>query len=254
MNKIIIDDLNINYVQYGSGHDVLFLHGWGQNIEMMEPLRKGMTDNLRITIIDFPGFGESDEPPVPWGVDDFVDFLEKLISALELDNPHLVGHSHGGRVSIAYAAKHNTEKLVLLDSAGIKPKRGINYYVSVYSYKALKQVLKLPILRNYADEIKGNFGSTDYKNASPVMRGSLVKLVNNDLTYLLDQIDASTLLIWGEDDDATPLSDGKLMEAKIPDAGLVSYPGCGHYAYLERLGQVVNVLNYFLDNNEEEAN
>ena len=52
---------NINYIQYGKGSDVVLLHGWGQNIEMMKILGDKIL-NHRITIIDFPGFGKSPEP------------------------------------------------------------------------------------------------------------------------------------------------------------------------------------------------
>ena len=63
--KIKINNINVNYIQYGEGSDVLLLHGWGQNIQMMKPLGDNLCSNHRITIIDSPGFGESDEPLEP---------------------------------------------------------------------------------------------------------------------------------------------------------------------------------------------
>ncbi len=64
--KIKIQDVNVNYIQYGEGKDILLLHGWGQNIEMMKPLGDNFSNRFRITILDFPGFGESDEPQTAW--------------------------------------------------------------------------------------------------------------------------------------------------------------------------------------------
>jgi pimeloyl-ACP methyl ester carboxylesterase len=135
--------------------------------------------------------------------------------------------------------------MVLTGSAGIKPTRTLGYYVRVYTYKTVKQLLKLPFLKKYEDKVKSRFGSSDYKSASPVMRESLVKVVNEDLQYLMSHIKASTLLVWGDKDDATPLKDGKKMEKLIHDAGLVVFNGFGHYAYLNNLNQFNRVVNYF---------
>ena len=67
--QIKVQGLNVNYIQYGKGKDILLLHGWGQNIEMMKPLGDAFCDRFRITIIDFPGFGQSDEPKEKWTID-----------------------------------------------------------------------------------------------------------------------------------------------------------------------------------------
>ncbi|MDE7369928.1 MAG: alpha/beta hydrolase, partial [Muribaculaceae bacterium] len=87
---------------------------------------------------------------------------------------------------------------------------------------------------------------SDYRNSSPKMRAIMSKVVNEDLCHLMPEISAPTLLIWGENDTATPLSDAKKMERLIPDAGLVSFPGCGHYSFLDNPGQFAAVLNSFL--------
>ena len=76
-------------------------------------------------------------------------------------------------------------------------------------------------------------GSADYQAASPKMRAIMSKCVNEDLRNRLPGIKEPTLLIWGEKDTATPLSDAELMEKAIPDAGLVSFPDCGHYSFLD---------------------
>ena len=92
-------------------------------------------------------------------------------------------------------------------------------------------------------------GSADYAAASPMMRSILSKCVNEDLKRALPSIKAPTLLIWGENDTATPLSDAKTMERLIPDAGLVSFPGCGHYSFLDNPVQFAAVLRSFLNSN-----
>ncbi|MDE5827850.1 MAG: alpha/beta hydrolase, partial [Duncaniella sp.] len=96
------------------------------------------------------------------------------------------------------------------------------------------------------DAKRAKAGSSDYASASPMMRRILSKVVNEDLTDRLDKIKAPTLLVWGENDTATPLKDAKKMEGLIPDAGLVSFPGCGHYSFLDNPGQFAAVLRSFL--------
>ena len=65
------------------------------------------------------------------------------------------------------------------------------------------------------------------------MRAIMSKCVNEDLKYAMPAVKAPVLLVWGEEDTATPLSDAKTMKQLIPDAGLVSFPGCGHYSFLD---------------------
>ena len=238
-----IKDVNINYVEYGnkSGKDVVLLHGWGQNIEMMDSLGKGLQKDYHIVILDLPGFGKSSEPTYGWTIYDYYEMLCEFLDNLKIKNPILVGHSFGGRISIIYAAKRKVEKLVLLSS----PFRRSNKKDS-FKVKVLKFFKKVPLLKELEDYMKTKIGSTDYRNASPMMRKILVNTVNEDLTEYLKQIKVPTLLIWGELDTAVPLEDAKYAESIMDDAGLIVYEGCTHYAYLERLNQTISVLNNFL--------
>lgn len=245
MSTIKINDLNIYYEQEGEGEDIVLLHGWGQNVEAMRPVFDNLKHRFRVTMFDFPGFGESDEPDHGYDVYEYAEDFKKFLVELKIEKPKLIGHSFGGRVSIIHASKYDVDKMVLTGSAGIKPIRSIGYYIRVYTYKTVKHILKLPFLKKYEEQVKSKFGSSDYKSASVVMRESLVKVVNEDLQYLFPHIKASTLLVWGDKDDATPLKDGKKMEKAIEDAGLVVFEGYGHYAYLQNVNQFNRVVNYF---------
>ncbi len=250
--ELIIDSLKINYITEGSGKDILILHGWGANISAVTTMVKAYSPYFKVWAVDLPGFGASDMPPESWNVYDYADFVVKFAAAAGIEKPVLAGHSFGGRLSIIIAAKKLMElnKLILIDSAGIKPKRGAGYYFKVYSYKFMKKVAKLVGIFSKETEttIKSMFGSADYKNASPVLKTVMVRVVNEDLTYLLKDIGVPTLLVWGEKDDATPLSDGKLMEKLIPDAGLVTLKGAGHFSYIDRIGDFNVITNKFLEN------
>lgn len=237
--KIIIKDLNINYIQYGEGKDIILLHGWGQNIEMMKPLGDYFCDRFRITILDLPGFGESDEPKNTWTIDDYELMLEDFINKLKIKKPIVIGHSFGGRLAIRYCARNPIEKLVLFGSPCIRIQEALPLKV-----RMLKTLKKLPGMDKIGEYMKQYIGSRDYKAASPVMRQTLVEVVNEDLSHYAKEIEEPTLLIWGQNDTEAPVAEAKELEKIMIDAALIVLPGT-HYAYLENLQQVVNILNNF---------
>ena len=80
------------------------------------------------------------------------------------------------------------------------------------------------------------------------MRQTLVNVINEDLSSYARKIEEPTLLIWGEADTEAPVDDARELEKIMIDAALIILPGT-HYAYLENLGQVINILNSFLKEN-----
>lgn len=241
--KIKIKDTLVNYIQYGKGKDIILLHGWGQNIEMMKPIGDNLAENFRITIIDFPGFGESEEPKEAWDISMYAEMLGELIKELEIKKPTIMGHSFGGRVAIRYSANNPIEKLVLFGSPCIRLQQKQPLKVRI-----LKKIKTLPGMEKIGEYMKKYIGSRDYKAASPMMRQILVNTVNEDLSKFASKIEEPTILIWGEDDTEAPLEEAKMLEKIMPDAGLIVLPGT-HYAYLENLGQVINIINSFLGGN-----
>ena len=241
--KINIKKININYELYGEGNDtIVLLHGWGQNIEMMKPIGDHMKRNHQVLIIDLPGHGLSEEPDFAWSLYDYVEAVKEIITELKLKKITLIGHSFGGKISLLYASMHDVEKVVVFGSP--------------YKKKVKKETLKLKMLRlakkipgvNKLEEFaKKHIGSTDYKNASPIMREVLVNHVNLDITEDVKKINSPLLIIWGDKDAAVPVEDAYELEKLVKNAGLVVYPNCTHYAYLENLNQTINVLRSFLD-------
>ncbi|MBP3461748.1 MAG: alpha/beta hydrolase [Bacilli bacterium] len=237
-------DIKINYINYGkkNSDSLVFLHGWGQNIEMMKMLADPFEDDFNIVIIDLPGHGKSEEPKRVYTLYDYVDCINELLKSLKIKNPILIGHSFGGKLSLLYASKYDVKKLVLLASPYKKEIKKLSLKT-----KILKTAKKIPILNKFEDFAKKHIGSTDYKNASPIMRQILVEHVNLDITEEVKKIKCSTLIIWGTNDLEVPVEEAYELEKLIKDSGVVIYEGCTHYAYLERLGQTINVLKSFLN-------
>ena len=224
---INIKNVNINYLDYGNekGKTIVLLHGWGQNIEMMNMLGKPFVERYRIINIDLPGFGKSEEPKCVWDLNDYVEMLDELLKKLKIKKPILIGHSFGGRISIKYASDHKVEKVVLLGSP-FRPSKKEPFRTKVFKF-----LKKIPLLNKLEKWAKTKLGSRDYRNASEVMRGVLVKAINEDLTENAKRIKAPVLIIFGDLDAEVPISEAMELEKLIKNAGLVTYPGCTHYAY-----------------------
>lgn len=249
---ISIDGLNIEYTEKGSGTPLLLLHGWGSSFKFYEKIIDALSNRCRVVAVNFPGCGESDTMRSPWTLDDYCDFVLKFINAIELDNPILIGHSHGGRVTLKMTAEKmiNPPKIVLLDSAGLIPKKSFKQKCRAKSFKTIKRILTLPVIKNHSENLlnkaRNHYGSADYNAAPPVLRQTLVSLVNTDLREILPKITCPTLLIWGDKDTDTPLSDAKIIEKLIPDAGLCVYENAGHFAFFEQIGKTIAILNSFI--------
>ena len=127
--ELDIEGLRIVYEESGNpeGHPVILLHGWGCNHSTVKSIAACIEDGMRVISVDLPGHGKSEEPPSVWGTRDFAKLVGDIIARLQLNNPSLIGHSFGGRTSIAYAACNNVNKVILVDSAGITPRRNIKY-------------------------------------------------------------------------------------------------------------------------------
>ena len=246
--------LDINYICKGEGETVLVLHGWGSNIELFASMTAILSQKYRVVAPDMPGFGLSDEPKEPWCVDDYVDFVLKFLEDFKPEKLIVLGHSFGGRVIIKMASRDlpfEIEKVILVDSAGVKPEKTLMQKVRQRSYKIGRRVLETApakaLFPDALEEFRLSHGSADYNSATPVMRQTLVKTVNEDLRELMPNMKMPVLLVWGENDDATPLSDAKIMESLMPEAGLVTLKGAGHYSFLEQQFTFNKVLASFLE-------
>ena len=249
MAYLEVDGIKLRYKLAGSGAPILLLHGWGGSIESMGLLFDDLARDHTVVAFDFPGHGESSLPPKAWGVAEYAESVRGVMDALQVHRPHIIAHSHGGRVTIKLATVHpdRVGKLVLVDSAGVRPPRSWRYYVRVLLAKGGKALARYcgRIGAMARERIYRAIASTDYANAGP-LRDTFVKLVNDDLTPLLSQVASPTLLIWGADDTETPLSSAKVMERLIPQARLVVLQNAGHFSYLDQYGKFRLIVRQFL--------
>lgn len=248
-----IDEISVNYIDEGEGEIILLLHGWGANITLYRSIIDTLKQKSRVIAPDMPGFGKTPEPPVPWCVDDYVDFVLKFITSFDIKRLSVVVHSFGGRVFFKMNARENLsftiDRAVLIDSAGILPKKTFRQKVNLRCYKLGRAFMSTKVMHflypDAVEDMRRKRGSSDYNNATPLMRATLVKVVNEDLEPLMSLVKCPTLLIWGDLDTATPIEDARRMEGLIADAGLVVCEGAGHFSYAEQPAKVNSALQAF---------
>ena len=252
--EITINNKRINYEVEGEGKPVILLHGWLASLETMKPLQNHLSKYFKVYNVDIIGFGKSELPDNPMNTNGYGDFLNSFINTLKIENPILIGHSNGGRTILNYAGRNlgKINKIVLIDSAGIKPKRKPSYYFKIYTFKLVKNTVKL--LPKKCDKLRekalSKFGSSDYKSSPEVLRKTMNIILNEDQRKIMPNINVPTLMIWGDKDTATPLEDAKKMEKLIPNSGIAVLEGAGHFSYLDRLNQCLLILDEFFKNDK----
>lgn len=256
IQHITLQGIRTAHVTVGTGAPVLLLHGWGANIALVWSLAEGIAKaGFCVHALDLPGFGETELPPRTWSVQDYAEFVLAYLDAQNLPRVHLFGHSFGGRIAIYLGAHHPTrlDKIMLCDAAGVKPpltlKQQLLRYANTLSRRVAPESALGRALENARETYRQRAGSTDYLNAG-ALKETFLRIINEDLLPIAPQISRPTLLLWGDQDQDTPLWQAQALEKAIPDAGLVVFKGAGHYSYLDALPDTLRVITYFLNQTE----
>ncbi len=250
------EKLTLNVTDTGTDKQnaVLLLHGWGTNTAVYKSLVDSMGAYRRVITYDIPGFGQSSEPSFAFSTEDYANLALEVLAKLGIEKCAVVGHSHGGRTILNMLTRETLpvtiEKAVIIDGAGIVHEKTFKQKLKIKLYKLGKKLLSskpcATLFPNALENFKKSHGSADYKAASEIMRTSLVKIVNDDYSGKLSQIGVPTLLIWGDADADTPISDAHIMEKSIADCGLVIVKGGSHYSFLDNPNLVQGALRAFL--------
>jgi pimeloyl-ACP methyl ester carboxylesterase len=249
MEELFIDvgGQKCRFVDRGEGDPVVVLHGWGGRIESMQPVVDCLSSDFRTIAFDLPGFGQSPLPEGVWGTPDYAEYIADVVRELGVARAHFVGHSFGAKTAFYIAALHSSlvDKLVLVGSPGLRKPPSLKARGKRALSRSARVAGKLgPPGRALRDSVYERIASEDYKQAGP-LRSILVNVVNEDLAHVLPRVRASTLLVWGTEDDAVPVDHARQMERLIPDAGLVLFEGAGHFAYLDESARFCHIVRVF---------
>lgn len=231
---------NLNSKNY-----IFFLHGFGGDKNSFKLVENHIAGDCNMVFISFPGFGKSPPPQKPYSVFDYTLELKELINSIAGPNKiNIVCHSFGARVAIKLCAIYPNiiNKLVIVDGAGLRPKRGLKYKINILRYKRMK---KLVNSGKKDEKVLEKFGSSDYKSLPNIMKATFVKVVNEDLKRYLKKIKCETLIIWGKKDKETPLYMAKKFNRFIENSGLYIINNAGHFSYLDNFPLFINAINLF---------
>ena len=250
-------DQRIVYEAVGEGKALIILHGWASNRHVMIPIANHLAPLRACYVLDLPGFGDSSEPGTGWAIDDYADAVQAFIEKLPDDHIDVLAHSFGGRIILKLLTREKGKqiirKVLITGGAGMKPQRSWRFYFKKYTAKTLKApfvILPNPPKEKMLNRLRDtrlwkSLGSEDYSKLSGVMRETFVKSVSEYLEEYLPQIPHETLLLWGRDDDTTPMYQAERIERGIKNAALVVIEDAGHYAFLDKPKQFAGIAEAF---------
>ena len=229
---------------------LLCLHGWGGSSESFTELREALKGTLiEIVSPDLPGFGKEPEPASPWSVDDYAEWIENNEPIANCQLPiAILGHSHGGRIAIKIAARGNLQinHLYLCAAAGISRPRNALRLTAGMAAKAGNNLLSLPVLKNLKKPARSLLykilRAHDYETASPMMRQTMAKVIQEEIRPLLGNISIPTDIFWGEDDKVTPVSDAHIIHDEIKGSSLHIYPGVKHKVHRDKAREIAEII------------
>lgn len=231
----------------------LWLHGWGLTHKWMQGLASEFADQGINYLPDFPGFGQSEELKKVWSMDEYVEVTYDWISKNIKKNQKLIiiGHSFGARVMLKLFFKYpNIEKFVFIGGAGIPRKRSLVYKIKVCLLKCgarVGDIVDKTFKVNLKDKIGRYFRSSDYRDLKGFKKQSFLKIISEDFSKHAVKITIPTLLIYGRNDNQTPVEVGQKFNKLIPKSKLCILENFGHNDVLIKgQHQVVNLIQKFI--------
>jgi len=231
------NSINLYYEIYGEKNEkeIIILPGWGNTRKTFKDIIKDLEKNYKIYIFDYPGFGESPFPNKDFDIYDYANLIYSFIKENNIKKPSIIAHSFGGRISIILTGLYKVKlyKLILIGIAGIR-RKSIKRWIRTSIYKLRK---KLVIFKKnklkYLNNLRKKYSSADYNNLNKNMYITFKNIINEDLRKYIKEIKEDTLIIWGKQDEDTPLKDGYYIHKKIKNSKLVIYNNSTHFVYLE---------------------
>lgn len=244
--EVLINEIKVYYEEYGSGIPILFLHGWGNDLNSFYKQIEYFKDKYHLFLLDLPGFGKTEEPNIAYNLNNYVDivheFVQKIINNKELI---IITHSFGSRIAIKLTSFFHVKGLIIISGAGIKHLK-MKKKIKILYYKIKKQYYKLT--KNYLDYnlLIKNSGSSDYISLSSTMKETMNLVIKEDLRKCLNKIKVKTLLIYGDSDTETPYIDGIIMNKKIKDSYLYKIENGNHFIHIENSSIVNDIIERFI--------
>ena len=248
--QAVVDSLLTNYSHYGKGEQqVLLIHGWGDSLKTFSELEKNLQKKYQVTSVDLPGFGSTQMPDSVWGLANYAKFVQHFCDKIKLSPQVVIAHSNGAAVAIKALANQNLtpKKVVLIGASGIRNKhklRKLGLKVIAKTGKAATFWLPRYHKKKLQQKLYGAAGSDMLK--VPHMQETFKKTVREDVQKDAVTINVPTLLIYGENDRATPPEYGELYHRLIQHSTLKLVKGAEHFVHQDQTEQVAKLIEEFI--------
>lgn len=237
----------ISTVKSKNAKNLVLLHGWGGCWQSWYPILERLKNDFNLYAPNLPGFG--DQPiPMPYFLENYVDFVVDFIIKNKIKNPILIGHSFGGAIISKIAADKQLplSKIILVDAAPIRHPYTPLQKIKFKLINSLKKIV--PSTQDIYYKIF-KLQNSDYAalKDQPILQKTFQNLIQHDLSKILHHIQVPTLVVWGENDLSTPLSDGQKINSLIPRSKIIVYPNSSHFSYLENQDIFVADIKKFIN-------
>lgn len=247
----------------GARETVLLVHGYGSSSASYAPVMDALAAHLRVIAVDLPGFGKSDRRDGDYTPDALADVLADVLAQKGVTRAHVVGHSWGSSVVLAFARRHpeRLDRLVIISGwvyddqllplmrwARV-PGVGEALYGAFYK-NAIGERLYLNfvdpnlVTQKVVDEVEKQMSLEGAVAAALAAARGMHRFAETEGEYRT--IKSSTLLLWGRDDRVARLAFGERLARELPHARLVVLPRCGHIPMWECTGETTSALTEFL--------
>lgn len=247
--QIIVDALLTDYTVEGVGKTVLIVPGWADTAASWQPIARQLSGQYKVIVLNIPGFGGTQAPPQAWGLHDYARFVAHFIEKLSEQSIFaLIGHSNGGAIAIKAVSENmiQPERLVLLASAGIRAQQQGRKRVLKYIAKTGKvATFALPsgMRQRLRARLYSGIGSDLL--VAPHLQETFKRIVSEDIQSDAGRITVPTLLVYGEDDTATPIVFGELLHQAIEGSTLERVGGVGHFLHTEQPERVATIVEEY---------
>lgn len=250
MAQVVVDGLLTNYTSSGKGDVVLLLHGWGDTSRTFASLAEILSGNHQVIALDLPGFGNTEASKEAWGLDDYASFVAHFLQKIAANPTVVVGHSNGGAIAIRAVATHKLQpkKLVLLAASGIRGEykgRNIALRLVAKTGKLLASPLPKRVKKRLQHKLYTTVGSDML--VAEHLQETFKKVVTDDVRADAEHITIPTVLIYGDEDEATPVRYAEEFNARLKNATLHVIPGAAHFVHHEAKDKVNSLVKEFID-------
>lgn len=247
--QVIVDDLLTSYEKTGKGPVVLMLHGWGDSQATFKNLVDSLKPTYTVVTLDLPGFGQTEPPREVWGLGDYAQFVKAFLEKADAKKPEaIIAHSNGGAVAIHGLAEGvlSADKLVLLAAAGIRDRQSLRRLsLKIIAKAGRLATFWLPARHKKALQKKLYGAAGSDMLVAPHLQETFKATVRQDVQADAKRLKLPTLLVYGQDDKATPPLYGETFHRLVAGSKLEIIQA-GHFVHHDQPKEVARRVKEFL--------